>query len=476
MATIHFIQDAIVNESLGVMGLSAYLKQRGHRVDLSLASDHRHVRSLLEAIGRARPDLVAFSVMTPQAGFYQQLAQAVKRHIKVPVIWGGAHPTFMPDVVEQTAGVDIIAMGEAEEPLAELMDRIHDRPTDIPGMRFRVGDHWVRNEMGALVEDLDRYPFPDRLLLYGKSRLLRGFALKRFLTGRGCPFACGFCFEPSLRNLYRGKGRFVRRHSPLYVIEEIMEVLTAYPGGRHVHFSDDTFNLDPRWLSDFLPAYARRVGLPFTCNLAVPLITEETVEMLRDAGCRGVWIGLESGNEERRTLVLNKAVPDDRYEAAAELLGKNRIRLITNNMFALPGETVEDAVQTVRFNRRLRVYAMRTSILKVYRGTQLADYGLASGYCAPEGRFTYRVKTAARDARAFDNLLWMSFFLLRFPVSLRMAVRILRWPGTRFFRWLILFGYLTEVRLFRTPLWQAVWYFSQSPKLFLEGITRRQDE
>lgn len=458
------------------MCLSAYLKQRGHRVGLSLTSAHRHPRSLIKEIAGARPDLVAFSVMTPQAGFYEQLTQIVKRHMQTPVIWGGAHPTFMPDVVEQTPGVDIIAMGEAEESLAELMDRIHDHPTDIAGLRFRGGDGWVRNPMGPLTEDLDRYPFPDRGLLYGKSPLLRRFALKRFLTGRGCPFSCSFCFEPSLRALYQGKGRFVRRHSPPYVIEEIADVLAAYPGGRHVHFSDDTFNLDPRWLSEFLPDYARRISLPFTCNLAVPLITPETVQLLRDAGCRGVWIGLESGNEKQRALVLNKDIPNERYEEAAGLLRSNRIRLITNNMFALPGETLEDALQTVRFNRRLRVYAMRTSILKVYRGTQLADECLAKGKGEPGGRFTCRVKMEERDARAFDNLLWMSFFLLRFPVSARVAARILRWPGTRIFRFLILLSYLTEVRLFRIPIRQAVAYFFRAPGLFLKGMTGRQDE
>lgn len=478
MAKILFIQDNIINESLGVMCLSSYLKANGHKVELCLLSEHKTFDTVLAEICDFKPDIVGFSVMTAQADAYQLVAEIIKQKLNCRIIWGGAHPTFMPEIVAEIDAIDFICIGEGEESLLTLMNRIDtcENYHDIPGLWVRKDTHWFKNELGCLEQNLDKYPFPDRALLYKKSALLQKFALKRFLTMRGCPFDCNYCFEPTLKVLYKDKGKLVRRHSVEYVIAEIEDVIKKFPGARTVHFSDDSFNLNHEWITKFLPEYKEKVNLPFTCNLAVRLTNEELITRLKEAGCRGVVIGLESGVERIRMNILNKQVKDGEYIELASLLRKNDIMLITNNMFRLPTETLDDAIETIRFNKILKVHGVRGIILKIYKGTKLAEFALENNLCDSEGKYTYKAKDINNEHKDFDNLLWLAYYLVKIPLLNRFAKPLIRSRVPRLLKFLIVFTYWTDITFFRIPLWQAWKYFRVSSTLFMKGMGKEQGD
>ena len=139
MAKVLFISDNIVNESLGIMCLSSYLKLHGHKVELALLSEYKKINNLLEYIEKISPDLVAFSVMTPQVNIFRPVVKIIKEATGRTIIWGGAHCMFMPEDVVKNDYTDIICVGEGEESLLALMNQI-DKQEELGG----ITNIWIK--------------------------------------------------------------------------------------------------------------------------------------------------------------------------------------------------------------------------------------------------------------------------------------------------------------------------------------------
>jgi len=193
------------------------------------------------------------------------------------------------------------------------------------------------------------------------------------MVGRGCPFQCAFCINPALQHLYRGKGRFVRYRSVGHVIAEIEQVVGTYHGIRKVTFQDDILGLDRAWLTSFADEYARTIRVPFRCNLRADHVDDETLGLLRHAGCAEAWIGVECGNEDLRNRVLEKRISTEQILAAFDLMRKHGIKSKAYNMIGLPGETPAQIEETLRLNARIRPDIKNVTIFRPYPGTALYD-------------------------------------------------------------------------------------------------------
>lgn len=476
MAKIIFIQDNFLNESIGVMCLSSYLKKNNHQTKLCVLSQYKNIKEVLDEINSFKPNLIGFSVMTPQADYYEYITEIIKPKVDSKIIWGGAHPTFMPDNVCSIRGVDFICIGEGEEALLELMNCIEKRSdySNIPSLWVKNQEKWKRNDVGFLENDLDKYPFPDRDLLYSQSPLLQRFALKRFMIGRGCPYNCNYCFEPAFKKIYEQKGVFVRRHSTDYIMDEIEYVLKKYPDAKNIHFSDDSINLDKSWFYIFLEEYKKRVNIPFTCNIAVPLVNKEMIVRMKYSGCHGVIVGLETGVESYRLDTLNKKVKNEQYLTLAKLLKEQKIKLVTNNMFCLPNESIDDAIETLRFNKKLKIFGFRPFILKVYKGTNLAEYVVKNKLYSSESKYVYVPKDGHNHFKHMEHMLWLGYFLIKVPFLINIAGFLLTNRYVKFFKFFGIFSYWADIRLFKMPLIQSWKFFRFAPKIFYDGIAKKQ--
>ena len=477
MAKILFISDNYLNESLGIMCLSAYLKTRSHQVDIALLSEYKRIGDLLRFIQGAACDIIGFSVMTPQVSAFRHVSKIIKETTHHKIIWGGPHCTLMSDEISEGGYVDIICIGEGEEPLLELMNRIDERKEfdDIANLRIKKKNGWVNNELCNLEPDLDRYPFPDRALYYDKYPFLRNFVLKRFVTMRGCPYDCFYCFAPNFKEIYKGKGELVRRHSAEYIIAEIKSVISRYPI-KILHFSDDTFNADKDWVMNFLVSYKKNISLPFTCNISVVGIDEEMIGGMKDAGCSGVTFGLESGLEDIRFNVLNKKFKNVDFIETSRLLHKHKIRFVTSMLFCLPNENLENAVESIYFANSLKPWGVRASILKIFKNTKLAKSLLKNGSSEEVGEFTYKSKDLYKDHDKIKNMLWAANLLVKFPLLLPFAKKILSIPANCLSAPLILLSYWTDVIFHKIPLTQAFGYFWNSRKVFIKGVASEQED
>ncbi len=361
-------------DNLGLLWIVAALKQHGFTARIWVGC-----KDTCREIADFAPDIVGYSCTT---GAHPWVLASVDRlkaaGIEAMIVVGGPHATFFPDFI-QDPRLDAMCRGEGEEAMVELASALEEgrEPYGIQNWQFNVDGKIIENHLRPLVEDLDSLPDPDRSY-YRRYPLLAKNPFRIFITGRGCPFKCTFCFNHALVELYGKTAKYVRRRCPASVVEEILRVKSEW-GLDQIRFSDDHFVLSKNWLREFCELYKREVGRPYTVNARADVLCEERVTLLAESGCRLVCFGLETGREDLRNEVLKKRISNEHIITAAQRLRSHGIKLLTSNIIGLPGETVEDAWQTIALNQRIKTNLPWFSMMQYYPGTEVYEQAVAAG-------------------------------------------------------------------------------------------------
>lgn len=370
-----------LEQPIGLMYISAILKFRGHETALFDFSGYtlrnsgdreREIkRDFIYKIKTFDPDIIGFSVVSPLFQRAKTYARLAKELCDAKILFGGAHPTVEPMGTIKEPVIDFVCVGEGEEAVAELVSRIEENGdiANIENIWSKDKGQFKQNPVRPLVQDLDSLPYVDRALLDQHYRQGRIRAAS-FITSRGCPYACAFCHNPYLQELYKGKGRFIRFRKPENVIAEIQNVLSQY-NVEHITFSDDSFTLRKDRLLEFCELYRKEVGLPYICQARVDAMDEEVLMMLKESGCSLVSIGIEAGNDTVRNEVLNKALPRDKILKGVELAKQVGLRVGSFNMVGVPTETESTIWDTINLNREIAPDIMNTLIFMPLKGSPL---------------------------------------------------------------------------------------------------------
>ncbi len=365
MAKVVFCQRFFYSY-FGVMSISALLKKNGHDTELVMVTE---VDKAVSEILEIRPDIVMFSTLTATGDFEWSLeiARNVKEVNKeILVVFGSLHPTLFPEETMANAAVDIVCRGEGEFPMLALCDQLNKGSdhTQIPSLWARSAGGIVRNPQGELIGDLDLLPFPDRDL-YQKYGYFNNLDSIDVIAGRGCLFSCSYCMNTTLKEMSKGKGKFVRKYTPEYMIRELEEVKAKYKP-KSFTFVDELFTANKGWVKEFAAKYKERIGLPFVCSVTADTIDDETASWLAQAGVFRVCMGIETGNEEMRIKLLNKHLTNVQIEETAVRLHKYGIKFLTSNIVGLPGESVDNAFETIEFNRKIKTDFVYFSVFQPY--------------------------------------------------------------------------------------------------------------
>ena len=430
---ILFIQNLGINESLALADLSAFLKSKGHSCDLLI---EKNERNLYDSIRKFSPDIFVIPWDIGTLSWVLKISAKIKKVFTKPIVYCGTYPSFYPHIAINYPGVEIICIGETEYAILDLAERLENGKdiSDTKNLWVKKDGKLYDNEIRPFIADLDMLPLPDRDI-YFKYRYLRDFTLKRFVSGRGCANSCSFCYNPLLRARFAGKGSYVRKKSVYRVIQEIEDVREKAVV-KSIHFSDDIFINDKVWLRKFSHEYKEKINLPFTCNASVELVDEETVELLKTAHCTGVAIGIETGNESLRNLILNKKITNHQIIEAARLIKKHGLFLATFNMMALPGEDINDAFETLSLNIKIKTDNARICFAFPLPGTELAEYGLKKGFF-DKGRIERLLDNTicpkdvmlnSKYKNQFENLFYFFRLGVKFPVLIPLVKKLIKFP------------------------------------------------
>ncbi len=406
----------------GLASLSAVLKQGGHSTTLVHIARPLGTSEFESLVQKADPEVMAFSttsIMFPHAMHYARLA---RNRVSVPIVFGGIHPTISPEEVIACPEVDMLCVGEGEYPLLDLCDKLSagEDITRIPNLWIKCNGTVHRNSPRDFIQDLDQLPYPDRALFdYEK---LEDARMRRItvIASRGCPYGCSYCCNHKLRSL--AGGRYVRFRSAGHVIGEIKQVISDR-SVEQVTFHDDILTLNKGWLRQFCREYKAEVNLPFSCNSRVNLLDEEAVVLLKEAGCRWIWMGIESGNDFLRREVLARSISKEQIVRAFALCRKHGIATTSYNMVGLPFEDMSMVLETIKTNVEARPNAVQVSIFFPFYGTELYRLCKAKQLLS-EGevdsvfqRTTLEQSTISPREVAFAlrNFRYMVFFLAHSP-------------------------------------------------------------
>lgn len=230
-----------------------------------------------------------------------------------------------------------ISSSQGETALINILHNLRDGlPVEsINNIFYKQGSKYVGNQV--VVEDnkleenmVDWGLFKDRLGKFASTR-----------TSISCPFSCSYCEYPQ----HAGKYQTVS----IEAIERELDSIENTGKVRSVGFIDDTFNVPPQRFKDILKLiiknkYQFKWHSFFRCQFA----DNETVELMKESGCEGVYLGIESGSQEILEN-MNKNVTVDQYKRGIELLKKHNISFQTSFLIGFPGETENTVEETINF-------------------------------------------------------------------------------------------------------------------------------
>ena len=162
-----------------------------------------------------------------------------------------------------------------------------------------------------------------------------------------------------------------RRRSVVSIIEECIEL--KEDGVKNLSFADDLFLVNKEWISEFCIKYKEKVNLPFGCTArpVMALSNEDSLKKLKDCGLRSIWIGIESGSEKIRELVLDRKMSNQVIIDAFKIVRSLGIPSKSYNMVGIPMEGFRDAFSTFLLNLRIRPNGKSYYTLIPYPGTKI---------------------------------------------------------------------------------------------------------
>jgi len=360
---------------LGIGYLSAYLKREGHRTSLIHLVRPVGREELLARLAEESPDLVAVSSTTHMFPHVRRWVSWIKEESDLFTVCGGAHPTLDPEGALREAPLDAVCLGEGEETLAELCAALEEGrdPSGIASLWVRRGEEIIRNPVRPLVEDLDSLPLPDREIFDPANFCEQQHERGTLMASRGCPYSCTYCSNHAQRSIYPNRRSYVRFRSVDNVMREIRAIIAADTGGRlrYIRFDDDILTLDREWFRELVERYREEVDLPFICNSRVDLLDEEKIAALKEAGCKTICMGIESGNPWLRKNVLGRRMSDQRILDAFRLCRKYGIGTVSLNMMGFPQEDFSMVLDTVKLNGRARPGITQITVFYPFPGTEL---------------------------------------------------------------------------------------------------------
>ncbi|MDX1383033.1 MAG: radical SAM protein, partial [Thermoanaerobaculia bacterium] len=347
---------------LGTLIAAAYVRERGFEVALFDAMLARNEEEWGAALDRESPRFAVlyednFNYLSKMCLLRMREAgltmAGMGRDRGATVIVCGSDATDHADAY-LAAGADYVLLGEGEETLGELLDRLSGRgdgaPEKVLGLAFRGGSgETVHNGRRPVLRDLDALPFPTwDLVDTERYRSLwqqhHGYYSMNMVTTRGCPYHCNWCAKPIWGQTYNMR-------APERVADELAWLDSSYSPD-HIWFADDIFGLKLGWVEAFADALEERgVRVPFKCLSRVDLLLRDgEVEALRRAGAETVWVGAESGSQKILDA-MDKGTRVEQIHEARARLGEAGIRVGFFLQFGYPGEEEEDVESTRRMVR-----------------------------------------------------------------------------------------------------------------------------
>ncbi len=358
-------------QPLGIFYIIAQVKQRFAGIPIEFKLVNMNVRNELKQFA---PHISAISCVSQNYNLAKTYAGFAKNSGSAVII-GGVHISAVPESL--TKDMDAGVLGEGETTFGDLVELWlkqgclpEEQLEQIPGLAYWHNGQVRFSPPRNFIPDLDSIAHPDRKMMNRVTQL-------NILTSRGCPFRCVFCF--STRNW--GKMRFF---SPEYICEEIQRILILDgKNKKNIGFWDDLFTARYSRLEKLYQLLDENNLLgrfQFYCSARSDTIKEDSVRLLKEMGCVGVGMGLESCNPDILRYLKGKGITVEHHANAIKCLKKYKIEVNASFIIGSPHETWEQVMDTYNFIRNHQIDIFDIYTLTPLPGTPVWDYAKEKGY------------------------------------------------------------------------------------------------
>jgi hopanoid biosynthesis associated radical SAM protein HpnJ len=321
-------------------------------------------------------ELLVLFTSTPGFNVDVKIAEMMKDlNPNLKVAFVGPPVTIEPEKsLRASKAIDFVVKREFDYP---IVDFANGKPLEeIPGVVFRKNGGFQNNPEASPIENLDALPWATKVYKrdldfrrYNVPFLLNPYL--SFYTSRGCPAQCTFCLWPQTHSGHRWRLR-----STDDIVNECRYVQENFPGLKEIFFDDDTFNYQK---ARTIELCSKLKGLNMTWSCTSRVTTDhDTLKAMKDAGCRLLIVGYESGDQQILKNIKKGATIDmaRRFTANCKKLG---LTIHGDFIVGLPGETRGTIQKSIAFAKELDVETIQVSIGHPYPGTEFYDHVKENG-------------------------------------------------------------------------------------------------
>jgi len=355
------------------------------------------LENILKFVRDNSPKLIGVSLMSVEYTKACHLTEYLKKYLKIPVVWGGIHPTIAPEMCLEYA--DYVGIGECEKTIIDIAHHIANNEdndlTHINNLCYKENGQVKRNPLYPLTADLDEIPsfehipinsyiqdykaiLPVNQSIFKKHARYSGTTYS-VMSSRGCPFSCTYCCNNFISRLY--DYRKVRRRSIANIIAELKKAKSEHPFIEYINFQDDCFlACSASHLAEFCESYKKEIGIPFVVRSIPVYTTREKIEVLKSSGLAWISLGLQSGSDRvSREIYKRKSLKED-FLKAAKIIKDYNVAAFYDVILDNPFETREDKLETIHTLIEIpKPYYTQFFSLTLYLGTEL--YARAKEEC-----------------------------------------------------------------------------------------------
>ncbi len=354
---------------LGPAYLAAVLNEQGAGVEaFCMDVFHYTNKQLVEHLTKNKYDIIGLGFSAARfEETVRELCTVINQNKKDAwFVLGGPGPSPIPEYILRETGADIVAIGEAENTIIDLLKcKINNENlSDVDGIAYLENNKFKRTAPNKAVINLDTIPYPlweifpmdkyiGSVIYAGQEPHEKSF---QFITSRGCVNRCNFCYRME-------KG--IRLRSIKNIIEELKILWNKY-GVNCYFFQDELFVVNKNRLLEFETSLKEaNLKIKFSCNARVDILDEEMVEILKRCGCHLINIGFESSDNEVLKLMNKNTTVEQNInvfkminEAAGIGMG---INIIWNNL----ADNQEILKKNVELIKKYNTYYQRRTIRPV---------------------------------------------------------------------------------------------------------------
>jgi radical SAM superfamily enzyme YgiQ (UPF0313 family) len=367
----------------GLAYIAAVLEKND--VDVEIIDDNlvkTGVDGILEKIKNKSPDIVGITCLTPAAPTVYEIAKKIKEYSsRIVVVLGNIHANVFVESILREGVADIVVHGEGEYTMLEIAKSIEENKSleRVKGISFLENGRVICTPRRPFIENLDELPYPAWHLFppLKKYKPVPFGAIENpalpIVGSRGCPYGCAFC---SLSHM----GKEYRTRSVKNVVSEIEYLISRF-GVKQLIFVDEIFPMHKKYGVEFCDEMISRglnKKIVWITNTRVDLVDRELLQKMKEAGCRRIIYGFESGVQMLLDNVKKGFTLED-SRRAMKYTKEADIESVGLFMLGLPGETKELSQQTINFAKELDVDFAKFPLTLPYPGSELYETLLKEG-------------------------------------------------------------------------------------------------